>query len=86
MAHGLLEYEVFRNTIAYLDWILSHLSFAPAWKIQDVLWGAEEPSVDLPEVSQTVCTALQLALVELMRCWDLNPKVVVGHSSGLTPP
>lgn len=35
-----------------------------------------------PELSQTITTAIQLALVDLIDFLALNPSVVVGHSSG----
>lgn len=35
-----------------------------------------------PELSQAITTAIQLALVDLLRCLDIEPHVVVGHSSG----
>lgn len=35
-----------------------------------------------PEVSQPLCTALQLALVELLRTFSVEPVAVLGHSSG----
>jgi acyl transferase domain-containing protein len=35
-----------------------------------------------PEFSQPLCTALQLALVNLLRSFDIKPDAVVGHSSG----
>jgi acyl transferase domain-containing protein len=35
-----------------------------------------------PEYSQPLCTALQIALVELLRSFDIEPFAVVGHSSG----
>jgi acyl transferase domain-containing protein len=37
-----------------------------------------------PEFSQTVCTALQVALVDLLRSWSIEPVATVGHSSGMT--
>jgi acyl transferase domain-containing protein len=40
-------------------------------------------------LSQPICTAIQVALIELLEHWGITPKVVVGHSSGnsqaLTP-
>lgn len=33
-------------------------------------------------LSQPSCTAVQLALVDLLRSWDIRPAAVVGHSSG----
>nr|ADA79525.1 polyketide synthase [Delitschia winteri] len=32
--------------------------------------------------SQPLCTALQIALVDLLASWDINPLSVTGHSSG----
>jgi|SRR5580700_6367739 acyl transferase domain-containing protein len=36
-----------------------------------------------PEFSQMVCTALQIALVDLLRSWGVEPVATVGHSSGM---
>lgn len=35
-----------------------------------------------PSLSQTVCTALQIALVDLLKSWSIHPDSVTGHSSG----
>ncbi|KAI6309894.1 Type I Iterative PKS [Pyricularia oryzae] len=37
------------------------------------------------QFSQPVLAALQIALVDLLRSWDVQPSAVVGHSSGETP-
>jgi acyl transferase domain-containing protein len=34
------------------------------------------------EFSQPLCTALQIALVNLLETWSVHPTAVVGHSSG----
>ena len=34
------------------------------------------------EYSQPLCTALQIALVDLLAAWGIKPSAVVGHSSG----
>jgi acyl transferase domain-containing protein len=34
------------------------------------------------EFSQPICTALQVALIDLLATWDIKPSAVVGHSSG----
>ena len=39
-------------------------------------------NIDDPEYSQTITTALQLALIDLLRSFDLFPAAVIGHSSG----
>ncbi|KIX00018.1 uncharacterized protein Z518_10945 [Rhinocladiella mackenziei CBS 650.93] len=39
-------------------------------------------NIDLPEYSQSLCTVVQVALVDLLSSWNVNPVSVVGHSSG----
>lgn len=39
-------------------------------------------NIDRPEYSQPLCTALQIALVELLKSFGVVPSAVVGHSSG----
>lgn len=34
------------------------------------------------ELSQPLCTALQIAIVDLLASWGVTPSAVVGHSSG----
>lgn len=45
---------------------------------------AELTSADMetPELAQTLCTALQVGIVEVLRIWNIRPSAVVGHSSG----
>ena len=38
--------------------------------------------IDNPAVAQPLCTALQVALVDLLVSWHIFPTTVVGHSSG----
>jgi acyl transferase domain-containing protein len=38
--------------------------------------------IDRPELSQPLCTVLQIALIDLIRSFGITPKAVVGHSSG----
>ncbi len=38
--------------------------------------------LDQPSYSQPICTALQIALVDLLCSWNVKPAAVVGHSSG----
>lgn len=39
-------------------------------------------TINRPELSQPVCTVIQIALVNLLRTTGLSPSTVVGHSSG----
>jgi NADPH:quinone reductase-like Zn-dependent oxidoreductase/malonyl CoA-acyl carrier protein transacylase/SAM-dependent methyltransferase len=39
-------------------------------------------SINLPQLSQPLCTALQIALVELLKSFHIAPVAVIGHSSG----
>lgn len=39
-------------------------------------------NIDAPEYSQPLCTVLQIALVELLKSFNINASAVVGHSSG----
>ena len=39
-------------------------------------------SIDTPAIAQPLCTALQIALVDLLASWEIFPAAVTGHSSG----
>ena len=39
-------------------------------------------NIDQASFSQPICTALQIALVDLYASWGITPSAVVGHSSG----
>ena len=41
-----------------------------------------ETNLDQASFSQPICTALQVALVDLYSSWGITPSAVVGHSSG----
>ena len=40
-------------------------------------------NINQPAYSQPICTALQIAMVDLLHHWGLKPTAVVGHSSGI---
>ncbi|KAF2705690.1 hypothetical protein K504DRAFT_460398 [Pleomassaria siparia CBS 279.74] len=84
MGRGLLnEYKTFQESIRYQDQILARLSKKPPWRIEDILTDDNiSHMINEPMVSQTVCTALQIALVELLSSWGISPSATVGHSSG----
>ncbi|PHH81976.1 hypothetical protein CDD82_7408 [Ophiocordyceps australis] len=73
----------FYQTLARCDGVLAELPDGPAWSIVaelDKPWDACRLGETL--YTQTICTALQLALVDLVACWGIRPAAVVGHSSG----
>lgn len=80
-----LQFPVFRDTIEKLDMILNKLTPSPTFTVVEMLFG--DPSttaakMNEAEVAQPLCTAIQIALVDLLSQWDINPLVSVGHSSG----
>lgn len=84
MGKGLIDqYAAFRNSIHQFDAVLKSLKHGPSWTLFDTLAEAAEKS-KINEVSraQTACTALQIALVDLLSSWGIEPSAVIGHSSG----
>ncbi|KAF2853353.1 hypothetical protein T440DRAFT_505702 [Plenodomus tracheiphilus IPT5] len=83
MGAELLQYRVFQDAISYLDHILSTLPGAPTWTLHAALAGtSKQGAIHSAEISQTVCTALQIGLVDLLASWSVRPTAVAGHSSG----
>ncbi|TAQ90890.1 hypothetical protein B7494_g783 [Chlorociboria aeruginascens] len=81
MGRGLLIYPAFRHSLEEADRYLA--SIGCQWSLLDELWREKSHSnVNSPEFSQPLCTALQVALVDLLRTIGVNPTAVVGHSSG----
>ncbi|KAL8992696.1 MAG: hypothetical protein Q9169_006904 [Polycauliona sp. 2 TL-2023] len=73
----------FADSIAKLDAVLSSLPEPPSWTLRDEILKPESKSrLSEAEFSQPCCTALQVALVDLLARWGVNPAGVVGHSSG----
>lgn len=88
MGRELFEYHVFRNVIDHLDHVLDVLradatQASADWTIKAVLTGAcSEHLINSPDLSQTVCTALQIGIVDLLASWSIQATTVAGHSSG----
>ena len=76
-------YPSFLRSIRFLDRALDDLADGPEWTLEDTLLeNAETSHVNEAEFSQPLCTAIQVALVQMLAQWDINPVVTVGHSSG----
>ncbi|KAI9162660.1 reducing type I polyketide synthase [Paramyrothecium foliicola] len=75
------KYEVYKKSLVEAGEYFRSLGCS--WTVTEEL-GAIEPEsrVNDAQYSQPLCTALQLALVEMLQSFGLKPTVVVGHSSG----
>ncbi|KUL86372.1 hypothetical protein ZTR_08618 [Talaromyces verruculosus] len=86
MGKELLEQEAtFRQTIRELDIVLASLPAGqkPDWTLeQTLLDGPATSKINDVTRSQPICTAVQIALVDLLRSWGVSPTAVIGHSSG----
>ncbi|KAL3496347.1 hypothetical protein BJX62DRAFT_251184 [Aspergillus germanicus] len=71
-----------RSDIRSLDQALKVLPDAPAWALEEELCKVEDSRVNEAEFSQPLCTALQIALVNIISAWGIKASSVVGHSSG----
>ncbi|KAF5688761.1 polyketide synthase [Fusarium denticulatum] len=76
--------ETFCSTIRHLDSVLQALApeHAPDWTLEETILDSDTNVINEVERSQPVCTAVQIAIVELLRSWGLQCNAVVGHSSG----
>lgn len=73
----------FLQSIRALDHVLEELDGGPSWLIEDILLeGVESSPINAAEYSQPLCTAVQIALVQLLQSWGIRPVATVGHSSG----
>ncbi|KAL4734223.1 lovastatin nonaketide synthase [Aspergillus similis] len=84
MGKALMEHcAQFRASIVDCESFLCQLSDAPSWSLTKELSAMSEISnVSKAQYSQPLCTAIQIALVDLLRAVDIRLDTVVGHSSG----
>jgi acyl transferase domain-containing protein/SAM-dependent methyltransferase len=82
MGRELLCYPVFRKSLtACRDYLKNECGCS--WDLLDELAKDKRQSrIDQAALAQPACTALQVALVDLLRSWNVQPGRVVGHSSG----
>lgn len=75
------SHPVFASAIKRAD---SHLlAIGANFSIVEELTRQEKESlVGLAHISQPICTAVQIALVDLLSAWGIRPCAVTGHSSG----
>ncbi|CAG8232080.1 unnamed protein product [Penicillium salamii] len=77
-------YPVFKDSILKIDRALKEIGcgFSVLEELQKT---PEDSNLNHPSLSQTICTALQIALVDLLASWEIYPDSVTGHSSGEIP-
>ncbi|TGJ80830.1 hypothetical protein E0Z10_g7931 [Xylaria hypoxylon] len=74
---------VYRDTIRKLDGVLQRCPHPCSWTLEGQIMAGEGVSrLNEAAVSQPLCTALQIALVEFMRSIGVDFHTVIGHSSG----
>lgn len=79
----LAYYPSFLKSIRVLDRVLKDLPDKPDWSLEDALLEDTRTSrINEAEFSQPLCTAIQVATVQLLALWGIKPNVTVGHSSG----
>ncbi|KAI1125169.1 hypothetical protein F5Y10DRAFT_247824 [Nemania abortiva] len=78
------EFPLFQETIEKLDRVLSRLDPNPTFTLSGMLFegDANGGRINEAEVAQPLCTAVQIALVDLFSDWNIVPSVSIGHSSG----
>ncbi|KAL8999812.1 MAG: hypothetical protein Q9188_005811 [Gyalolechia gomerana] len=73
----------FKETLARCDDILQRLPDSPGWSVvRELLRPKETSRLNETRFSQPICTALQLAILDLLTQWGIKPSAIVGHSSG----
>ncbi|KAI0860401.1 hypothetical protein F4860DRAFT_479113 [Xylaria cubensis] len=68
-----------------MDEALSELgeSHRPTWSLKESMETMpQQGQHDQAQYSQTMCTAIQIVMINLLRQWRIVPQAVVGHSSG----
>ncbi|KAL2828561.1 hypothetical protein BJY01DRAFT_261540 [Aspergillus pseudoustus] len=84
MGKELIEhFPQFKDDLSHMANVLAQLPHPPAWNLMDELLRPEVKSqINKAEYAQPLCTALQVALVNLLASVGIAPSAVTGHSSG----
>ena len=82
---ALQNFPIVTNTIQKLDSVLARSHPKPSFRIAELLLGDDNSTasrINEAEITQPLCTAIQIALVDLFCQWGIVPTVSIGHSSG----
>ena len=81
MGRQLSSFPIFQRSMDSSDECLKQLGCS--WSLYEIIDGSNKNMpIDSPKYSQPLTTCLQLALVDLLRSFNVVPSVVMGHSSG----
>lgn len=81
MGLELLSYPLFAESMQQSEREL--IRMGATWRLIDELKKTKEDSrINDAELAQPCCTAIQIALVDLLASWGVHPDLVCGHSSG----
>ncbi|OHF04176.1 beta-ketoacyl synthase domain-containing protein [Colletotrichum orchidophilum] len=81
MGVDLLAYRAFQESLLAADRYLNDLGCS--WSLTFELSKSKMSSrINDPEFCQPMCTALQVAMIDLLSTWDVYPHAITGHSSG----
>ncbi|KUJ09043.1 BcPKS8, polyketide synthase [Mollisia scopiformis] len=75
------QYPVYASTMDACDEYLASIG-APFSLLDELNKDADVSLINEAHISQPACTAIQLALTDLLRSWGISPTAVAGHSSG----
>ncbi|TQV96355.1 polyketide synthase [Cordyceps javanica] len=82
---AMAEFPVFAGVIRSLDLVLAKFDLDRSSSLEDFLVSDPGETASVladPLIAQPLCTAIQIALVDLFSQWDIDPTVSIGHSSG----
>lgn len=81
MGLELFQFPTFKQSVMAADSHLKKLG-CPWSVVEELQRSSVDSNIHVSWYSQTLCTVLQVALVELLQSWGITPRSVVGHSSG----
>jgi zearalenone synthase (highly reducing iterative type I polyketide synthase) len=82
MGIELWKYPVFRTSVVAPDQYLSTELASGLSVVEELNANETDSQINRAHLSQPLFTVLQIALVDLLRSWNVIPSSVVGHSSG----
>ena len=81
MGIEMLERRAFSDSVARSTGFLKEMGCD--WDpVTELFKEGQESRLAIPEISQPICSVLQIALVHELQSWGVRPSRVVGHSSG----